>query len=125
MNKFMTHAISRVKSLSSWFIKVGFTSSVLQTSPLTMKLLTLMFTSAISHTLTNMQKMVRASNFLLCLFNENSFFLIVSGLPAEHFAPLLEQIARLDDALYNIQFEQHWLEAQTDRQAISAFLFSP
>ncbi|KAM0942580.1 putative transmembrane emp24 domain-containing protein [Dioscorea sansibarensis] len=36
----------------------------------------------------------------------------------EHFAPLLEQIARLDDALYNIQFEQHWLEAQTDRQAI-------
>ncbi|XP_020089378.1 transmembrane emp24 domain-containing protein p24beta2 [Ananas comosus] len=36
----------------------------------------------------------------------------------EHFAPLLEQIAKLDEALYNIQFEQHWLEAQTDRQAI-------
>lgn len=36
----------------------------------------------------------------------------------EHFSPLLEQIAKLEEALYNIQFEQHWLEAQTDRQAI-------
>ncbi|XP_059662385.1 transmembrane emp24 domain-containing protein p24beta2-like [Cornus florida] len=36
----------------------------------------------------------------------------------EHFKPLLEQIAKLEEALYNIQFEQHWLEAQTERQAI-------
>jgi hypothetical protein len=36
----------------------------------------------------------------------------------EHFNPLLEQISKLEDALINIQFEQHWLEAQTDRQAI-------
>nr|ACG35396.1 transmembrane emp24 domain-containing protein 3 precursor [Zea mays] len=36
----------------------------------------------------------------------------------EHFAPLFDQIGKLDEALYNIQFEQHWLEAQTDRQAI-------
>ncbi|XP_068642679.1 transmembrane emp24 domain-containing protein p24beta2-like [Aristolochia californica] len=36
----------------------------------------------------------------------------------EDFNPLLEQIAKLEEALYNIQFEQHWLEAQTDRQAI-------
>ncbi|EHA8587640.1 transmembrane emp24 domain-containing protein p24beta2 [Cocos nucifera] len=36
----------------------------------------------------------------------------------EHFAPLLEQIGKLEEALYNIQFEQHWLEAQTDRQAL-------
>ncbi|KAF3445276.1 hypothetical protein FNV43_RR14971 [Rhamnella rubrinervis] len=36
----------------------------------------------------------------------------------EHFAPLLTEIAKLEEALYNIQFEQHWLEAQTDRQAI-------
>ncbi|URE16206.1 Transmembrane emp24 domain-containing protein [Musa troglodytarum] len=36
----------------------------------------------------------------------------------EHFGPLLEQIGKLEEALYNIQFEQHWLEAQTDRQAI-------
>ncbi|KAK9133995.1 hypothetical protein Scep_013523 [Stephania cephalantha] len=37
---------------------------------------------------------------------------------AEHFYPLLSQIEKLEEALYNIQFEQHWLEAQTDRQAI-------
>lgn len=36
----------------------------------------------------------------------------------EHFNPLLEQISKLEEALYNIQFEQHWLEAQTDSQAI-------
>ncbi|XP_023741716.1 transmembrane emp24 domain-containing protein p24beta2 [Lactuca sativa] len=36
----------------------------------------------------------------------------------EHFTPLFEQISRLEEALYNIQFEQHWLEAETDRQAI-------
>ncbi|KAJ0113547.1 hypothetical protein Patl1_01811 [Pistacia atlantica] len=36
----------------------------------------------------------------------------------EHFSPLLEQIAQLEEALHNIQFEQHWLDAQTDRQAI-------
>lgn len=36
----------------------------------------------------------------------------------EHFNPLLEQIERLEEALYNVQFEQHWLEAQTERQAI-------
>ncbi|EYU42779.1 hypothetical protein ABFS82_13G005100 [Erythranthe guttata] len=36
----------------------------------------------------------------------------------EHFNPMLEQISKLEEALYNIQFEQHWLEAQTDRQAL-------
>ncbi|XP_076903184.1 transmembrane emp24 domain-containing protein p24beta2-like [Bidens hawaiensis] len=36
----------------------------------------------------------------------------------EHFNPLFEQISRLEEALYNIQFEQHWLEAETDRQAV-------
>ncbi|KAJ8620134.1 hypothetical protein MRB53_028663 [Persea americana] len=36
----------------------------------------------------------------------------------EHFNPLLDQIAKLEEALYNVQFEQHWLEAQTDRQAL-------
>jgi len=36
----------------------------------------------------------------------------------EHVKPLIEQIEKLGEALYNIQFEQHWLEAQTDRQAI-------
>lgn len=36
----------------------------------------------------------------------------------EHFNPMLEQISKLEVALYNIQFEQHWLEAQVDRQAL-------
>ncbi|KAF7831266.1 transmembrane emp24 domain-containing protein p24beta2-like [Senna tora] len=36
----------------------------------------------------------------------------------EHFNPLLRQISKLEEALYNIQFEQHWLEAQTQRQEI-------
>ncbi|KAK8497612.1 hypothetical protein V6N13_141316 [Hibiscus sabdariffa] len=35
----------------------------------------------------------------------------------EHFDPLLEQISKLEDALSDIKFEQHWLESQTERQA--------
>lgn len=37
---------------------------------------------------------------------------------AEHLVPLLEQIIKLEEALFNIQYEQHWLEAQTERQAV-------
>lgn len=40
------------------------------------------------------------------------------NISPEHFNPLLEEISKLEEALYNIQFEQHWLEAQTDRQAL-------
>ncbi|KAE8671204.1 Transmembrane emp24 domain-containing protein p24beta2 [Hibiscus syriacus] len=36
----------------------------------------------------------------------------------QHIDPLMDQISRLEEALYNIQFEQHWIESQTDRQAI-------
>ncbi|KAG4920690.1 hypothetical protein AAZX31_18G073600 [Glycine max] len=36
----------------------------------------------------------------------------------EHLTPLLDQITKLEHALFNIQYEQHWLEAQTERQAI-------
>ncbi|XP_062153516.1 transmembrane emp24 domain-containing protein p24beta2-like [Alnus glutinosa] len=35
-----------------------------------------------------------------------------------HLTPLLEHIAKLDEAINDIYFEQHWLQAQTDRQAI-------
>ncbi|KAE8733521.1 hypothetical protein F3Y22_tig00001120pilonHSYRG00140 [Hibiscus syriacus] len=35
-----------------------------------------------------------------------------------HFDPLIEQISKLEEALHNIQFEQHWLEAQTELQSI-------
>ncbi|KAK9169865.1 hypothetical protein Syun_002005 [Stephania yunnanensis] len=40
----------------------------------------------------------------------------------EHVNPLLEHIAKLEDAIYNIRFEQHWLEAQTDHQAENSLL---
>lgn len=46
---------------------------------------------------------------------------MVTLIFAEHFRPLLDQIWKLEEALYNIQFEQHWLEAQTERQAIGLF----
>ncbi|XP_076909048.1 transmembrane emp24 domain-containing protein p24beta2-like [Bidens hawaiensis] len=36
----------------------------------------------------------------------------------EHFKPLLDIIAKLEEALYNIQFEQHWLQAENDRQGV-------
>ncbi|KAL8150668.1 hypothetical protein V2J09_020476 [Rumex salicifolius] len=35
-----------------------------------------------------------------------------------HLNPLHEQIYLLEEALHKIEFEQHWLVAQTDRQAI-------
>ncbi|KAI6676294.1 hypothetical protein NL676_037090 [Syzygium grande] len=40
------------------------------------------------------------------------------NVSAEHVNPLSEQLGKLEEALYKIQFEQHWLEAQTERQAI-------
>lgn len=36
----------------------------------------------------------------------------------EHIEPLMQQIERLEESLYSVQFEQHWLLAQTDRQVI-------
>ncbi|KAG9146781.1 hypothetical protein Leryth_005099 [Lithospermum erythrorhizon] len=42
----------------------------------------------------------------------------LGDLYAEHFKPLYAHIGKLEEALYNIQFEQHWLEAQTDRQSL-------
>jgi len=55
------------------------------------------------------------------LYNERIFIETFVTVFAEHFTPLLEQIGKLEEALYNIQFEQHWLEAQTDRQAIGNY----
>jgi len=50
-------------------------------------------------------------------------FLSAVNVSAEHFNPLLEQIGKLEEALYNIQFEQHWLEAETERQAIGKIFY--
>ena len=93
-----------------------------------MKRWTSMCILAIFHILTSMPKMVRLSFHCLlqllkqatCYYVRDKFLLFSNN--AEHFGPLFEQIAKLDEALYNIQFEQHWLEAQTDRQAICKFL---
>lgn len=38
---------------------------------------------------------------------------------ADHFNPILDQISKLEDVLAKVQFEQHWLEAEGDRHAIS------
>ncbi|MCO5579908.1 hypothetical protein L7F22_033774 [Adiantum nelumboides] len=35
----------------------------------------------------------------------------------DHIDPLMGQIAKLEEAIYSVQFEQHWLYAQTERQA--------
>ncbi|XP_024976144.1 transmembrane emp24 domain-containing protein p24beta2-like [Cynara cardunculus var. scolymus] len=50
--------------------------------------------------------------------HSSHFYNDVEHAKDDHFKPILEQISKLEDALYNIQFEQHWLEAETDRQAI-------
>ncbi|XP_024543697.1 transmembrane emp24 domain-containing protein p24beta2 isoform X1 [Selaginella moellendorffii] len=51
----------------------------------------------------------------------------------DHIDPLMGQIARLEEALYSVSFEQHWLQAQTERQSVckcivawllNSFLFS-
>lgn len=55
------------------------------------------------------------------LLEKQCRFTCVLCLSAEHLNPLLEQISKLEEALYNIQFEQHWLEAQTERQAIGIY----
>ena len=93
-----------------------------------MKLWTLMCMLAIFHISSSMPKMVRIriSKVLLTLVTKkHSNQFLFAGCHAEHFAPLFEQIAKLDEALYNIQFEQHWLEAQTDRQAICKYFLLP
>ncbi|KAI3492897.1 hypothetical protein L1887_42392 [Cichorium endivia] len=50
--------------------------------------------------------------------HSSHFYSDVEHAKDDHFKPILEQISKLEDALYNIQFEQHWLEAETDRQAL-------
>jgi hypothetical protein len=35
------------------------------------------------------------------------------------------QIEKLEEALYSVQFEQHWLLAQTDRQIIGMPILLP
>lgn len=83
---------------------------------------------AILHTSISTQRMVSQYHFsvlCVCLLSSALYLpvnlkyeLRIWCMSTEHFKPVLEQILKLEEALYNIQFEQHWLEAQTDRQAI-------
>lgn len=100
----------------------GYTASALLTNLHIMKPLILIYKLGILRTDISMQKKVSlnvASFICLPLKREKNddYF---SMMCAEHFAPLMEQITKLEEALYNIQFEQHWIEAQTDRQAIGS-----
>lgn len=82
-----------------------------------------MYMLATFHTMMSMPKMVSGCTlfFPVFIFFKEVFLLLLSHVCAEHFNPLLEQISKLEEALYNIQFEQHWLEAQTERQAIGMY----
>jgi hypothetical protein len=44
-----------------------------------------------------------------------------AGPGAEHIEPVMMQIERLEEAIYGVQFEQHWLQSQTDRQEVGVF----
>ncbi|KAG0624171.1 hypothetical protein M758_3G229200 [Ceratodon purpureus] len=75
----------------------------------------------------------RKGMYKFCFFNRNSMHETVDfdvhvgyhivnpyeeHVKDEHIAPLMTQIEKLEEGLYSIQFEQHWLLAQTDRQII-------
>lgn len=75
----------------------------------------------------------RKGMYKFCFFNRNSMHETVDfdvhigfhiknryqeHVKDEHIEPLMMQIERLEEALYSVQFEQHWLLAQTDRQII-------
>ncbi|GJS45190.1 transmembrane emp24 domain-containing protein p24beta2 [Tanacetum coccineum] len=49
------------------------------------------------------------------LSDEDTYVVVRS---CQHIKPLFDQIAKLEEALYNIQFEQHRLQAENDCQAI-------
>ncbi|KAK7305264.1 hypothetical protein VNO77_43166 [Canavalia gladiata] len=50
--------------------------------------------------------------------HSNHFSFFDQHAKDEHLNPVFDQILKLEHALFNIQYEQHWLEAQTERQAI-------
>lgn len=108
--------------MSLLFTRKGFTVSASTTNLLIMKPLTLMYKLGILHTI-SMQKMVSLMFpcFLLFPFKNGKMITSFSIMYVEHFTPLMEQISKLEEVLYNIQFEQHWFEAQIDRQEIGRF----
>ncbi|GLT83697.1 hypothetical protein SLE2022_019710 [Rubroshorea leprosula] len=49
---------------------------------------------------------------------ENHFTVYDEHAKDEHFNPLLEQISKLESAIHNIHFEQHWLIVENERKRI-------
>ncbi|XP_022769559.1 transmembrane emp24 domain-containing protein p24beta2-like [Durio zibethinus] len=56
-----------------------------------------------------------------CFYNKSPYHETLDfDIQVGHFAynnQHAKMVSNLEEALYNIQFEQHWIEAQTDRQA--------
>lgn len=63
----------------------------------------------------SMPKTVRTKQSSFLSSFAHWWFLWIS---AEHINPILDQIAKLEEALYDIHFQQHWFDAQTERQSI-------
>jgi len=76
---------------------------------------------------------VRKGMYKFCFFNRNTvhetmdfdvhvgfhvYDPLAEHVKDEHIEPLMMQIERLEESMYSIQFEQHWLLAQTDKQLV-------
>lgn len=87
-----------------------------------MKLSILMYMLVILHSMISMQRTVghSPSRLLFSVLNNVVNCCEIWITCVEHLKPVMEQIVKLEEALYNVQFEQHWLEAQTERQALGA-----
>ncbi|KAM7271183.1 hypothetical protein ACFE04_030397 [Oxalis oulophora] len=57
--------------------------------------------------------------YRFCFTNKSPYHETIDfTVHVEYFSPVYEELSKLEEALYNVQFEQHWLEAQSDRRAI-------
>lgn len=115
VNVFMTSTAGALQCSSLWHTGKGFTSFVSPTSLLIMKLLILIYMLLTMLTTISMPKTVRSKQSSFLSSFAHWWFLWIS---AEHINPILDQIAKLEEALYDIHFQQHWFDAQTERQSI-------
>lgn len=84
-------------------------------SPYHEALLILIYMLLTMLTTISMPKTVRTKQSSFLSSFAHWWFLWIS---AEHINPILDQIAKLEEALYDIHFQQHWFDAQTERQSI-------
>lgn len=115
VNVFMTLTAGALQCSSLWHTRKGFTSFVSPTSLLIMKLLILICMLLTMLTTISMAKTVRTKQFSFLSSFAHWWFLWIS---AEYINPIWDQIAMLEEAPYDIYFQQHWFDAQTERQSI-------